>query len=210
MNIADFQPGQVVQLDIKADEITGSFEAKVSLVYKTLLLLEPIYVNGKLVGFPKTCSVDLTYTVESIFYVWKNVSIQTIIFKNHHYHAVELVGDAEAMNRRNNFRVYIGEDMPISYFTDQGPKTITSLIKDISETGFAFITKETFHVDRTVRLNIPQPDRTMLHISAKIVREVPMENPTRTLYGCQFLERNPKLSNYLMRLQRQKQKDKLG
>lgn len=210
MNINDFNSGQIVQLDIKMDSISGSFDAKVALVYKSLLLLEPIYVDGKLVGFPEEAYVNLMYTEQSIFHVWKNINIKTIIFKNHHYHAAELIGDAEIVNRRNTFRVYIGEEMPVTYFTEEGTRSINALIKDISETGFAFITTEEFSIDRTVRLNIPQPDRSHLHLSAKIVRSVEMEDGLRTLYGCHFIERNQKLSTYLMKVQRMKQHDKMN
>ena len=210
MNISDFQPGQVVQLNVKMNEIEGSFESKVSLTHESLLLLEPIYVNGNLVGFPKNCVVDLNYTYESLFYIWRNIKIQTIMYKKQYYHAAELIGDAEVVNRRNNFRVYIGEEMDVSYFTDKGPKAIHTLIKDISETGFAFFSTDPFQIDRVVRLNIPMRDRSILHLSAKIVREVPPnEEGGPTLYGCKFVERNGKLSSWLMKLQREKQKQKL-
>lgn len=211
MNINDFAPGQIVQLDIKLDNISGSYDAKVALIYKSLLLLEPIYVGGALVGFPKSAEVNLTYTEQSTYFIWKKINIRTIIFKNHHYHAAEIIGDAETGNRRNNFRVYIGEDMPVTYFTEEGPRSMNCLIKDISETGFAFICDDdTFQLERTVRLNIPQKDRSVIHISAKIVRSVPMDDGVRTLYGCHFIERNPKLSGYLMKIQRLKQHDKLN
>ncbi len=208
MNINDFEQGQIVQLDITMDSIKGSFDAEVSMIYKNLLLLNPIFVNKKLIGFPKECSVNLTYTLSDVFFVWKNIDIKTIIYKNHYYHAASLIGDAEAINRRNNYRVYIGEDMQVTYFTDEGPKNITALIKDISETGFAFISRENFTANRTVRINIPQPDRSVMHISAKIVRTVPMDDEIRTLYGCQFLEKNPNLNQYLMRIQRKRQFEK--
>lgn len=208
MNINDFEPGQVVQLDIKMDSIKGNFNATVAMLYKNLLLLEPIFVNRKLIGFPKECSVNLTYTLSDVYFVWQDIDIKTIIYQNHYYHAATLYGDAEPINRRNNYRVYIGEDMQVTYFTDEGPKNITALIKDISETGFAFISKEHFTTERTVRINIPQPDRTVIHLSAKIVRTIPMEDDGRTLYGCQFLEKSPHLNQYLMRVQRMKQYEK--
>jgi hypothetical protein len=210
MNISDFQPGQIVQLNVKMNDISGSFESKVSLIHDSLLLLEPIYVNGNLVGFPKNCAVDLNYTHESLFYIWRNIRIQTIMYKKQYYHAAEIIGDAEVVNRRNNYRVYIGEEMDVSYFTEKGPKSIHTLIKDISETGFAFFSSDFFQIDRVVRLNIPMRDRSIMHLSAKIVRSVPpAEEGGETLYGCKFVERNAKLSNYLMKLQREKQKQKL-
>ncbi len=210
MTISDFTKGQQVKLDIRANNVKGSFDATVALIHKNILLLEPIIVEGKLVGFPQEYSAELTVIVKDICYVWSNIQIQAVSFKGRHFHAIELFGDAEVRNRRNNFRVPIGEIMNVVYFTESGPKPHHAMIKDISETGFAFISKEEFDTGRMVRLNVLLPDKTPLALSAKIVRSQPMQRDKDTLYGCRFSDKNPKLAGFLMQLQRDKQKKKIG
>jgi len=72
MTISDFTKGQQVKLDIRANNVKGSFDATVALIHKNILLLEPIIVEGKLVGFPQEYSAELTVIVKDICYVWSN------------------------------------------------------------------------------------------------------------------------------------------
>ena len=58
------------------------------------------------------------------------------------------------MNRRGSYRVYIGEQMTITAFTSQGAKKHSVHLKDISESGMAFLSKEEFDIGRIVRLNL--------------------------------------------------------
>ena len=210
MTISDFTRGQKVILDIRANKAKGNFDAVVALTYKNILLLEPIVLDGKIVGFPQDYTASLTVIVKDICYVWNGIQIQAVSFKGRHFHAIELNGDAEVINRRNNFRVSIGEVMNVVYFTESGPRPHHALIKDISETGFAFISTEEFDIGRMVRLNVLLPDKTPLALSAKIVRNQEGPKPGEMLYGCRFSEKNSKLSNFLMQLQREKQRKKTG
>ncbi len=210
MTISDFTPGQQVKLDITANKAKGSFDAVVALTYKNILLLEPIMIDGKLIGFPQDYTASLNVIVKDVCYAWNNIQVQAVSFKGRHFHAIELFGEAEAKNRRNNFRVPIGEMMNVIYFTESGPKPHHALVKDISETGFAFISAEDFDIGRMVRLNIMLPDKTPLSLSAKIVRNQQSQRASEKLYGCRFSEKNSKLSTFLMQLQREKQKKKVG
>ncbi len=210
MTISDFTTGQQVKLDIRANKTKGSFDAVVALTYKNILLLEPIVLDGKLVGFPAGYTASLTVIVKDVCYVWDNIQVQAVSFKGRHFHAIELNGEAITINRRNNFRVPINEEMNVVYFTESGPKPHRAIVKDISETGFAFISAEEFDIGRMVRLNILLPDKTPLALSAKIVRNQKMPRGADMLYGCRFSDKNPKLSNFLMQLQREKQKKKIG
>ena len=210
MTISDLTQGQKVKLDIRTDKSKGSFDATVALTHKKILLLEPVVLDGKLVGFPPESTVSLSVIDKNSCHVWNDVKVQAVSFKGRPYHAIELLDEAQVVNRRNNFRVPIGEVMNVVYFTESGPKPHHALIKDISETGFAFISNEEFDVGRMVRLNLMLPDKTPLALSAKIVRNQPTQKASDLLYGCKFSEKNARLSTFLMQLQRDKQKKKIG
>lgn len=210
MDISNFAAGYTVKLDVRTKSAKGSFDAKIVYIYKNILILEPILIKGKIVGFPPNCTIDLTFIENDVLYIWSNVRVRAVSFKGRKFHAVPVIGEGVASNRRSNYRVYIGTQMTINYFTDSGIKTHNAFIKDISETGFAFISKDEFDVGRTVRLNIPMPAKMYISITAKIVRAVPSERPMEFLYGCHFSENNPKLATFLMSFQRDKQKKKMG
>lgn len=206
MNIQDFEPEMSIALDVTLQGTHQAFNTQVAMIYKNLLLLQPVYVEGKLLGFSDNCVVDLTTTKDQTFYSWHNISIKAVKVKGVVFHAAELIGDAEVINRRNNFRVFFGDSMPITHFTPKGPKQEHFIVKDISETGFAFLSEDTFEIGRTVRLSVPMPDRSFINITGKIVRTQELENNNKLLYGCQFSEVSRKLSNYLMKVQREKAK----
>ncbi len=208
MDINDLAPGRELQLIVKVNRYNGTFDTRVTIIHNNICVLEPIYVNDKIIGFPSNCEVSLSCTMEGILYLWKNIKIQTILFKGVPCHAAELIGDAEPVNRRNNYRVNIGEEMELNYYTDKGPRSTWAYIKDVSETGFAFITKEIFQLQHMVRLTITIEGRSNLRISAKIVRFVELEDD-QILYGCKFVEQSQKLNNWLMSIQRDKSKLRL-
>jgi len=96
--------------------------------------------------------------------------------------------------------MYIGEDMPLYVNTANGPLALSVLVKDLSETGVAFITKEELDIDRIVRLKIKDKN-LILNMSAVIVRKEFLPHLDSFLYGCKFNERNNKLGNYIARKQ---------
>ncbi len=206
MNIQDFEPEMSISIEVHYQGEQRNFSTESATVHKNLLLLQPIYANGKLLGFSDNCTVDLSTTRDQTFYCWRNIKIKPVKIGGEIFHAAELIGEAEIVNRRNNFRVFFGDSMPITHFTHSGPKQEHFVVKDISETGFAFLSEELFEVGRTVRLSVPLPDRSTINVTGKIVRTQEVENSPKIIYGCQFSENNKKLANYLMKVQRDKAK----
>lgn len=196
----------VVTIGIKSKDLTTTI-VRVTPEY---VLLEPILVDGRTVGFGNSCTIDLLCTQKQAAFAWRSVSLSLIKSKGHIYYKVSLSGEAGPYNRRNAFRVYIGETMHIFAFQHTGPTPFDVLVRDISETGFGFICKEKYDVSRTVRFSIPITGRRkMLTLTATIVRREFDENNHTYSYGCKFIEPNAALSGYLMQKQRKHQQDKM-
>ena len=176
----------------------------------TTILLTPIQLNGKLVGFPPDCVVNLLYIDDNHVYCWKHVTIKAVRYEKKVYHSVELIADAEVLNRRGAYRVFIGETMMLTAFTANGPKNYHVLLKDVSETGMAFYSNEEFDVGRTVRLYLTLSKGHQLQLSSQILRTQNFEHRSDKLYGCKFLERNDRLISFLMKIQQDRQRQKLG
>ena len=98
--------------------------------------------------------------------------------------------------------------MTITVFQSSGPQPFSVLVRDISETGFGFVSKEEYEVGRTIRLAISLTDRKTLVLSATIVRRDYNEEKNTYNYGCKFVEPNSYLSSYLMAKQRERQQGK--
>ncbi len=210
MTAAELQLSHAVELEIMMNGKKTTLLSAIEQIIGTTVLLTPIHLNGKVVGFPPDCSVSLLYIDEKNVYCWKNIKVKAVRYEKKIYHSVELVADAEILNRRGAYRVYIGETMLLTSFTATGPKTFNVLLKDVSETGMAFYSKEEFDVGRTVRLHLAIAQNKELQLSSQIIRTQDSEDRRGKLYGCKFVERNDNLIGYLMRLQQDRQKQKMG
>lgn len=210
MTAAELEISHAVELEIMMNGKKTTLLSAIEQIIGTTVLLTPIHLNGKVVGFPPDCNVNLLYIDEKHVYCWKSIKIKAVRYEKKIYHSVDLAGDAEILNRRGAYRVYIGETMLLTSFTANGPKTISVLLKDISETGMAFYSKDEFDVGRTVRLHLAIAQNRELQLSAQIIRTQEPDDRRGKLYGCKFVERNDRLIGYLMRLQQDKQKQKMG
>lgn len=209
MQLQDLEQNHSVELQVTFNGKTATFLTVLEQSIAPSVLLSPVLLNGKVVGFPPACNISFLYPTKEKVYVWHGVTVKAVRYKNKVYHSADLIGDAETMNRRGAYRIYLGSDMDITIFTSEGPKAQRALIKDISETGFSFLSQDAFDTGRTLRLNLDVAKGT-LKLAAQIVRKQPLEDRQEFLYGCQFSGRNTMLASYLMKLQQQQQKKKMG
>lgn len=196
----------VVTVGLKSKDLTTT----IAEVHADHVLLRPILVDGRTVGFGNTCTIDFLYLQDSVVYAWHSVTLPLVKIKGNTYYRLTLTGEARPYNRRGSFRVYVGETMAITVFQSSGPQPFNVLVRDISETGFGFVSKEEYEISRTIRLSIPLTDRKTLVLSATIVRRDFNEEKGTYNYGCKFVEPNSYLSSYLMTKQRERQQGKMN
>lgn len=196
----------VVTVGLKSKDLTTT----IAEVHADHVLLRPILVDGRTVGFGNTCTIDFLYLQDSVVYAWHSVTLPLVKIKGNTYYRLVLNGEARPYNRRGSFRVYVGETMAITVFQSSGPQPFNVLVRDISESGFGFVSKEEYEISRTIRLSIPLTDRKTLVLSATIVRRDFNEEKGTYNYGCKFVEPNSYLSSYLMTKQRERQQGKMN
>lgn len=172
------------------------------------LLLTPIYIEGKLLGFSNACNISMLYAEKGKLFCWNNIEIKNVKHEKNIYYAVKLDGDAEVLNRRGSFRVFMGDKTKLTFFSAKGPQKCEVTLKDISESGLAFLSENEFDVGRIVRITMQAGEHTEMPVTAQIVRTQKFENRRDTLYGCKLVEKSPKLTNFLMRIQQEKVRSK--
>ncbi len=210
MTILDLDEQHPVTLVVTVGLKSKDLATNIVEVHADHVLLKPILVEGRTVGFGDTCTIDFLYLQDQVVYAWHSVSLPLVKIKGNTYYKVALVGEARPYNRRGSFRVYVGETMSITVFQSSGPQPFSVLVRDISETGFGFVSKEEYEISRTIRLSIPLTDRKTLVLSATIVRRDFNEEKGTYNYGCKFVEPNSYLSSYLMTKQRERQQGKMN
>lgn len=209
MTAAELQQEHSVELEVIMNGKKTTLLSAVEQIVGNIVLLTPIQMNGKVVGFPPTCVVNFLYVGENQVFCWKNIKLKAVRYDKNVYHSAELVGDAEVMNRRGSYRVYIGQQMMLTAFSARGPQNYPVHLKDISESGMAYFSKEEFDVGRTIRLHLSVKQGMELQLSAQIIRVQEFENRQDRLYGCKFIEKNSRLVSFLMHIQQEKQRERM-
>lgn len=208
MRLTDFEMTHSVELEILHDGKKTTLLTSVEGMIKNSVLLTPIHLDGKIVGFPSKLTVNLLYPENGQLFCWSNVTVKAVRYRGHIYHSVELLGNGFLLNRRGAYRVYIGENKFLHYRNHSGTKLYEILVRDISETGMCYMSKDDFEVGRTVHLQLRLTNGHELSLRAKILwrRENPNRNTT-FLYGCKFTEKNRLLNSYLMNIQQNIKKE---
>lgn len=205
MRIEELPNGGKVELEVKCGGQIMSFP---SIIQKTLdnsILISAIKVEEKTIGFSDPCHINFLYKEGGNIFFWENVTVKLVKYDEVIYHQVELDGEGKPYNRREAFRLYIGEDMPLYINTADGPKAITVLVKDISELGVAFITKEDLEVERTFQLKLRDAN-ALLIMDGIIIRKDFLPNLNSYIYGCKFYKHNNRICKYIAKKQCEKLK----
>lgn len=201
--------GANIEIEVRYKGHAISFKSEVVYLHQNSILVNPIIVNERTIGFNDNCRINLIVKIDGKVYLWENVAVKLVRYNGKIYHQVSMYGEGKPYNRRQAYRMYIGEDMPIYLNTAHGPTTITVLVKDISETGVGFITKEELDINRTIRLKL-KDFNNLISLSGVIVRKEFLPHLDSFLYGCKFHEKNNKLGRFIARRQGELLQKKIG
>lgn len=200
MLIDEIPIGGNIELEVKYCGHTMSFRSDVFKIINNSVLITSIKANDQTIGFSDNCQINFIVKQDSRVYAWENIIVKLVRYDGAIYHKIDLMGAGKPFNRRDSFRMYIGEDMPLYISSTTGLTSITVLVKDISETGVAFITKDELDINRVFRLKLKDGYIT-IDLTGIIVRKEFLPNLNSYLYGCKFNERNQRLGKYIAKKQ---------
>lgn len=200
MQIDDISKGGNMEIEVKCNGHTMSFRSEIVAIKNNSVLITTIKVNDQTIGFSEKCQLNFMYKLDGKLFLWENVNIKLVKFNGNVYHKIEIFGEGKIFNRRDSYRMYIGEDMLLYVNTASGPNALSVLVKDISETGVAFIAKEEIDIDRTIRLKL-KDNNVIISLSGVIIRKDFLDNLNSYLYGCKFNGKNSKLGKFLAKRQ---------
>ena len=212
MTVTEFEISHSIELEINLNGNKTTLLTSVEHILDDTVLLTPILMNGKIVGFPPPISVNLYYVDEGQVFLWSDVTVKAVKYQNKAYHSVTLENAPKVLNRRGAYRVFIGQKMNLVTFSPEGSSLHEVFIRDISETGMSFFSEEEFSKGRTVRLYLKIKGGEELSLSAQVVwkRQGTHRRKNQFLYGCKFIGRNRQLTSYLMTVQQERQKKRMG
>jgi len=200
LQISEITVGGSVEIEVIMANKTINFKSKVAFIKNNTIFIESIKFNDRTVGFSDKFKLNFLYKKDEKLYKWEYASVKLIKYNGGIYHKVNIIGEGMPYNRRDYFRLYIGEEMPIFINSANGATALTVLVKDISESGVDFISKEDIDVNRTIRLKLKN-NNTIINLNGIIVRREYNANLQSFVYGCKFYEKSNDLGKYIAKRQ---------
>ncbi len=202
VTVNDIQTNDAVAIEILYNGKRKSFPSVVREFVDDAVLIDPIMVGTKAVGFPDELKTRFSIVIKGTPFVWNDPKIRLVKYAGKMYHMVSIPGEGNYVNRRQAYRQYVGEEMPITLTRQDGERDVlTVLVKDLSETGVGIVSDVKMDVEDSIRLRISD-EGFLMSINAVIVRIQEDKDKRDRIYGCQFTEKIPKLSQYIMQIQR--------
>lgn len=166
------------------------------------IICDAIRLNGKVVSISSpNISVELMYIRKNKSpVVWKGVACDNITLESKIFYKIRSKDEGAEKNRREAFRLFLGCQGVAQVGTNK--KAINVTVKDVSETGFSFITNQNMEsVEGTPVRLVFYDMENQFSLMGLVVRKVSIDEESY-IYGCKLSVYNSKLSHYIVDRQR--------
>ena len=199
MEIYELTSAHKMSITIANARTNISLNSNIVFVEDNKLYVEPFVYEGAVLNFDSanvTISM-IAYEEEKSPYLWQVVHIAKEVRDNTPYHVISSNLSGVKINRRENFRLFLGIE---GTATLMGGKPFDVLVKDISSSGFAVL------VDMNKPINVHKNDIMQLEfvdasfnedfvLNGRVVR---MDKTDKyLLYGCRMVTENPVIDKYI-------------
>lgn len=115
MQITDMKVGKPLEIYINREGYHYRVVSKIEDVGEGRVCVSLIASKTRVFEFEPTDVVDIVYREEDRMWKWKSVQGSVVTLDDEQFHAFTTDEPAESYNRRNAYRVYIGEKMILHY-----------------------------------------------------------------------------------------------
>lgn len=171
---------------------------------KKNIYIEPIRVNEKVVNFYNShARLDLLSIRDGKPPIqWKLVNLKIAVFEGKICYVIETASVGTEVNRRNTFRMYVGIDGVAQLGSNRKAENV--IVKDISESGFSFVSKQNLEEFKNIPVRLVFSDDADKFSLMGIVVRKDTVNEEKNVYGCILNSKNYLLGRYIATKQREK------
>lgn len=200
MEIREITSSFKMSITISNQRSDITLSSEIAFVQNDKLYVLPFEHNGVILNFNSDSVVIsmIAYQEEKAPYLWKIVHIGREVIDGVTYHVITSDVVGVRINRRENFRVFLGIDGKATILGKDVP--FDAMVKDISESGFAIL------VDITSEVKINKNEAVMIdfydagleehfNLTGRVVRAEVTEK--YVLYGCRLLKDSPLVRKYI-------------
>lgn len=203
MRLSELEQGGNIVLHVNIGGKFADFSSVVLSVGGDYIVAEAIRINDKVISFlGDNVRLDMSYIRDGKPpFFWRGITCETFSDHGKTVYKVIATGEGFERNRREAFRLFLG----ITGVAQLGinNKATEVIVKDVSETGFSFVSEKDFGevINSPVRLVFIDMDRNYSLMGIVVRKVVISEN--KIIYGCKLSVQNELLSQYINIKQRQ-------
>ncbi|MBE5931387.1 MAG: PilZ domain-containing protein [Lachnospiraceae bacterium] len=170
-----------------------------------------IVAKGRMFHFEEGDNVTIVYRGEERMWKWEHVKPGLARLEGETVHTFSSGEKGQVYNRRDSFRVPIGENLLMYRIfsrknedgeTEEKLKPFEGLLVDLSVSGAGLYTDEDLEIDAMMGFDMPT-NMGIMTCRGKIVRRADVyDKPFRNFYGCEFTKVRKELERYLFERQR--------
>ncbi|MBR5337025.1 MAG: PilZ domain-containing protein [Lachnospiraceae bacterium] len=212
MKLSEIAPDSIINVLVSKEDSSISLTTTMAFYDEDILFVNPFLYEDNIVSFDvPDLNVEMMVVRENeVPYYWKRVHVGIMKIDGNTYHAISSRHAGVRLNRRNSFRVFVGEEGSAQFQLRGGDK-LPILVKDISATGIGFLVQgdddEYFQPGDQVHINyIDKEERFGIDVVGRVVRSTSTEKGR--LYGCSFSKVYPQINKYVTDKQIHKKKSK--
>lgn len=221
--------GRTLEIYIDREGYRYRLVSKVEEAKSNQVCVSLIASNGRAFQFRAEDDICIVYRDADRLWEWTKVKAGIAKLDGEPVHIFQINDKGHSYNRRNAYRVQIGEETLIGYYDVPGaprrlseppspadeeenadvieeiePEIVRGVIKDVSESGVGLYSDFEFQLEDGMFFDIPSP-YGMLHCRAEVVRRDELRATNHKFnfyYGCEMTMTDRKLMKYIYDIQR--------
>lgn len=143
-------------------------------------------------------STEIITTVQDGVFQFKTLTIEAALYQGMRVYLISSDEEVTRFNRRNAYRVFIGELVKVKVITENGvQKEYEGILKNISLTGMCVILKNDLEVGSTFSI-LYTFDGIPVHLLGTVVRKEKFKRYRAFSYGCSFKDRNTAVNRIVL------------
>lgn len=211
MQIKDMIIGKMLEILVDREGYHYRFVSKVEGTAENAVAVTLIAAQGRMFHFVDTDDISIIYRGTERMWKWEHVKGGVARLEGVPVHTFSTKNPGQLYNRRESFRVPIGESLLMHRIVDtreeeneiiEEVQKFEALLADLSVNGAGIYTNEELPMGTTVLFDMPT-NLGIMTCRGEIVRKSDVKDkPFRNFYGCDFSVVRKELERYLFERQR--------
>ena len=175
--------GNLINIQVNYTNNMYEFNSKVQGNQEGILILSGAVLEGRRLRIPSDCKVNIVFQMLNKLYIWRDISVETISYKNRNYYRIKNTDiESKFYNRRGAYRLLIGDNKNISSDNDTN---FAAIIHDISESGFSLISQNKLDINCNVSFDYSFAGKDF-KLKGKVIRKSYDDTSNAYTYGCKL------------------------